>query len=248
VRDRTLLWDGCLNVRDLGGHPTDDGRETRWGRVVRADSVRQLSDDGWASLADYGVRTIVDLRLQSELDADPPAELPVDVVHIPLMPELGTPFWGEIDELTLSIDDPVAERREVYLTFFERRPHEFAEAVRAVAAAPGGAVLVHCQGGKDRTGLVVALLLRLARVPIAEIAHDYAISEERLADDSAAWIAQAETDRDRTLRTRIVAAPAEAMQLVLEELERRHGSVAAYLRRGGTATADLDRVRSRLVD
>src|SRR5262249_24471543 len=74
---RELAWDGCLNVRDLGGHPTDDGGETRYGAVVRADSVRQLSDAGWAALVEYGVDTIVDLRMDQELAADPPADLPV---------------------------------------------------------------------------------------------------------------------------------------------------------------------------
>jgi len=75
-RSRDLLWDGLLNVRDLGGHPTEDGGETRYDSIIRADSVRQLSDQGWAALVDYGVQTIVDLRTNDELAADPPGELP----------------------------------------------------------------------------------------------------------------------------------------------------------------------------
>ena len=79
-RSRNLAWDGLLNARDLGGHPTGDGGETRWGQVVRADSVRQLSDEGWQAVVDYGIRTVVDLRSDEELAADPPAELPVGAV------------------------------------------------------------------------------------------------------------------------------------------------------------------------
>src|SRR5919204_1655163 len=82
-RSRDLVWEGLLNVRDLGGHSTEDGGETRFGSVVRADSVRRLSNDGWAALVDYGVKTIVDLRANEELEADPPAELPVEVLHVP---------------------------------------------------------------------------------------------------------------------------------------------------------------------
>jgi protein-tyrosine phosphatase len=64
---RDLAWEGCLNVRDLGGHPTRGGSETGYGRVVRADSVRQLTDAGWKAVADYGIRTVVDLRGDYEL-------------------------------------------------------------------------------------------------------------------------------------------------------------------------------------
>jgi hypothetical protein len=77
---RDLVWDGCLNVRDLGGLPTEDGATTRFGSVVRADNVRKLSEDGWRALTEYGVTTIVDLRLADELAEDPPRELDLDVV------------------------------------------------------------------------------------------------------------------------------------------------------------------------
>ncbi len=64
MRTRELVWDGCVNVRDLGGLPTEDGRVTRFGAVVRADNVRRLSDAGWEALAGYGIRRIIDLRWQ----------------------------------------------------------------------------------------------------------------------------------------------------------------------------------------
>ena len=71
------------------------------------------------------------------------------------------------------------------------------------AQAPEGAVVVHCHGGKDRTGIVVALLLRLAGVPIDEIAADYAISGERLRPRHEQWFASAESDEERTRIERI---------------------------------------------
>jgi protein-tyrosine phosphatase len=67
LRDRNLAWEGCYNVRDLGGHATEEGRETRFGSIIRSDSVRNLSEPGWEALADHGVTTIVDLRIRSEL-------------------------------------------------------------------------------------------------------------------------------------------------------------------------------------
>ena len=95
-RSRDLIWDGLLNVRDLGGHPTEDGGETRFGSIVRADSVRHLSDEGWAELVDYGVKTVVDLRADEELAADPPAKLPVEVLHVPFM-ETDASDWKAIE-------------------------------------------------------------------------------------------------------------------------------------------------------
>jgi protein-tyrosine phosphatase len=95
VRPRELAWEGCLNVRDLGGLPTEDGGETRYGRVVRADSVRQLTDAGWQAVADYGVRTVVDLRGDYELRDDPPDKLPFEVVHVPFM-EANEKEWDSI--------------------------------------------------------------------------------------------------------------------------------------------------------
>jgi hypothetical protein len=59
---RDLTWDGCLNVRDLGGLPTADGGETRSGAIVRADSVQQLNKAGWQALVDHGIGTVIDLR------------------------------------------------------------------------------------------------------------------------------------------------------------------------------------------
>ena len=85
-----LDWEGCLNVRDLGGLPTEDGRRTRAARVVRADNVRRLTDAGWRSLAEHGVTRIVDLRWPEELAEDPPRDVEIDVVHVSLLGESAT--------------------------------------------------------------------------------------------------------------------------------------------------------------
>ncbi|HEY6017128.1 MAG TPA: tyrosine-protein phosphatase, partial [Gaiellaceae bacterium] len=82
---RVLAWDGCVNVRDLGGLPLEDGGETAYRVVVRSDSVRTLTDAGWEALAAYGVERVVDLRFEEELAEDPPRELDVEVVHVPLL-------------------------------------------------------------------------------------------------------------------------------------------------------------------
>jgi protein tyrosine/serine phosphatase len=249
LQPRDLVWDGCLNVRELGGLPTRDGGATRLGVVVRADSVRQLSDEGWQALVDHGIRTVVDLRGHAERDEDPPAELPVEVVHVPFF-ESGDTEWEEIstelDAAAAAAPDASTATREVYLIFLERFRSNVAAAVRAVANAPAGGVVIHCVGGKDRTGLLSAFLLHLAGVDDEEIAADYALSEERLRPRHEAWFEAAENEEELERLRRIAQTPAASMSGVFAELERRYGGVERYLRGAGVTVEELELVRARL--
>ena len=249
LQPRDLVWDGCLNVRDLGGLPTRDGGETRFGAIVRADSVRQLSDEGWQALVDHGIRTVIDLRGDHELAEDPPAELPVDLVHVPFM-EADEAEWEEIgpelDAAVAAAPDVATATRDVYLIFLERFRSNAAAAVRAVADAPEGGIVIHCAGGKDRTGLLSAFLLHLAGVADDEIAADYALSEERLRPRHEKWFAAAETEEELERLRRISQTPAASMVGVFGELERRYGGVEPYLRGAGVTDEELELVRARL--
>jgi protein-tyrosine phosphatase len=246
-RVRTLTWDGCFNVRDLGGHVTADGRVTRFGRVVRADSVRRLSEDGLQALREYGVRTVVDLRYHAELEADPPHDLDVEVVHLSLFGHPDDERWAELDALGSAAGDG-GFTKVVYLEVLEEHRANLAAAVAAVGHASPGAVVVHCQEGKDRTGLVTALLLRLAGVPRSNVALDYSLSELNLAEHLDAWVAASPDEEERERRRRVSATPADAMEGVLAEIDRRYGDVAAYLRAGGASEEDLRAACVRLLD
>jgi protein tyrosine/serine phosphatase len=249
LQPRDLVWEGCLNVRDLGGLPTRDGHETRFGAIVRADSVRQLSDEGWRALVDHGVRTVVDLRGEHELLEDPPAELPVDVTHVPFMEA----DEAELQEMRQDLDAAVAAApdvatatRDVYLIFLERFRSNVVEALRAVARAAEGGIVIHCVGGKDRTGLLSAFLLHLAEVPEEDIAADYALSEERLRPRHERWFAAAETAEELERLRRIAQTPAASMIGLFAELERRYGGVKEYLRGAGVTSEELALARARL--
>ena len=249
LQPRDLVWDGCLNVRDLGGLPTLDGGQTRLGAVVRADSVRQLTDEGWQALVDHGIRTVVDLRGHDERAEDPPAGLPVEMVHVPFF-EADDAEWHEIsaelDEAVAAAPDVQAATRDVYVIFLDRFRENVAAAVRAVANSPEGGLVIHCVGGKDRTGLLSAFLLHLAGVGDEEIAADYALSEERLRPRHEAWFAAAETDEELERLQRIAQTPAASMVGVFAELERRYGGVESYLRVAGVTDEELELVRARL--
>ena len=226
-----------------------DGGETRFGALVRADSVSQLSEAGWEALTAYGVRTVLDLRGEHERDDDPPGDLPVEVLHVPFM-KASEAEWEaiaeEIEAAATAAPDVATSTRDVYLIFLERFRANVAAALKAVAHAPEGGVVVHCVGGKDRTGLLVAFLLHLAGVPDEEVAADYALSEERLRPRHETWFEAADSEEELERLRRIAQTPKEAMLGVFVELERRHGSVEGYLRSTGLTDDELDRLRVRL--
>ena len=245
---RDLDWEGLHNVRDLGGHPTEAGGETKFGAFVRADNVDRLTDAGWRALVEYGVRTVVDLRFADEREVDPPVDLPIVSIHTPLVPNLSHPDWSEIHALSMAVELPESTR-VVYLEFLERYRDRFGSVVGAIASADEeGAVVFYCMAGKDRTGLIAALLLSIAGVERRAIAEDYALSGENLRPLLDMWIETAGDDDERALRTRIGAAPAEAMLGVLDTLEVQYGGTEEYLRGAGVTDDQLGRVRARLVE
>ncbi|ASR38331.1 hypothetical protein BAY61_28735 [Prauserella marina] len=173
--DRHLTWEGCFNVRDLGGLPTASGKLTLRGSIVRGDAPDHLTARGWKSLWTYGIRTIIDLRGEEERDsasADRPSEL--TTIRIPLDDHDDTEFWVRWSN---GLDcTPL-----YYKAFIDRFPSTVVGVLGTIADTTSGSVLVHCAGGRDRTGLVALLLLAIAGASPETIAADYALSAQRLA-------------------------------------------------------------------
>ena len=228
TRARVLAWDGCINVRDLGGLPLEDGGETRFRVVVRADSIRTLTDAGWRALSAYGVRLAVDLRGDDELADDPPAGAQIEVARAPMSG----------NEVAVVREWP--SMRAAYAGLLDRFQREFAATVVTVSRSESP-VVIHCQGGRDRTGLASALILRLAGVPLDTIAADHALSDEHWAPRNEEWCAEAPDGWERERRQRIVQPAGRTMVEVLGELD-----VRAYLLAGGANEDDLDRLVVRL--
>ena len=242
-----LAWEGCLNVRDLGGLPTEDGRRTRTGAVVRSDNVRALTDAGWRSLADHAVTRIVDLRWPEELAEDQPRDVDIDVVHVSVLGERWDEEYGRELDASLDETEDVADHYAwSYVEFLERHRDRFGRAFAAVADAQG-TVVVHCMGGKDRTGIVSALLLRLAGVSHDVIGKDYAVTAANLEPSTSQWIPKIADEAERAKWEKLRDTPAGAMVRVVQEIEHRYGDVASYLRAAGLSDEQVDRLRERLV-
>lgn len=144
---RHLDWDGCFNVRDLGGLPTAGGATTRWGAVVRADALSGLTSAGWAALVEHGVRTVVDLRDDDELADDAvPRPRGVTTIHVALDGNEDRDFWDAWD------CGPQFGTPLYYLPHLTRMPDRSVAVLTAIARAGPGGVAFHCGAGRDRAG------------------------------------------------------------------------------------------------
>jgi protein tyrosine/serine phosphatase len=159
---RALDWEGCLNVRDLGGVALENGGETRYGVLFRADNLGRLTAEGWRTFGEHGVTRVVDLRWPEERAGDPPRDSDVEVVPVSVLGEYDPNFDDGASDF-LPQRDVAGFRARMYAEALEAHRSLFVEALAAIADADGP-VVFHCAGGKDRTGLVAAVLLRLAGV------------------------------------------------------------------------------------
>jgi protein-tyrosine phosphatase len=242
-QDRRLRLPGTMNLRDVGGYPAA-GRggagagTVRWRTLLRSDALHRLDDSGRAALAGLGLRTVVDLRTGSEVSAAPSA---VDgtgarTFHVPLFdaeaigrlpPELAAIYRHMIDDCGAAIAGAIGR-------------------LCGDGALPG---LVHCTAGKDRTGLVVALVLEVIGVPDEIIAADYAMSEAYLDTRPGSAISRirAISGVGRWLDLGALGASPQVIHDALARIRARSGTVADYLIGNGLTERDLGNLRAALV-
>lgn len=241
---RFVEWEGLVNARDLGGLPVRGGGSTASARVYRADNVAHLTRRGWSQVEAAGVTGVVDLRLAKDRSGEhSPAGIAVK--RISLFGD-GAPDWTLENDVRAAHDDVEALTR-FYAHTLRLRGQQLAEIISAIADAAPGGLVVHCFVGKDRTGLVVALLLQLAGVPDDAIVEDYALSANRVASLVDTWIAQGHDEAERTYRARISGAPRDAMARTLELLDTQYGGATGYLTAAGVTDDTLDRAAARLL-
>ena len=237
MTDRHLHWDGCHNVRDLGGLPTADGGRIRHGALVRADALERLTARGWAALEAHGVRTVIDLRNDDEVGADDAPRPPgLMTLHLPLDGMEDTEFWRHW------IERPEFGTPHYYGPWLERFPERAARVVAAIAHARPGGVAYHCGIGRDRTGLITLLLLAFAGVPPEAVTEDYALSVDRvpvLLEQLGAPEHSAELEAFYAERA---TTPAEGFAGVLAGLDAE-----TYLRGAGLGVGDLAALRARML-
>lgn len=230
------MFPDLLNVRDLGGYPTTDGAVTRRRSLLRADDLAQLSPRGLQALTEYGLETVLDLRWPEEIAAAPspvPRRLPrVRYVSVSLL-AANPEEWGALGGY--------CAKEEWKCTVLERLQPQLKSALAVIAEAGPGPLLFHCVAGKDRTGVIAALLLALADVVPAAIAADYAASTENLRE---AYLRRY-PDGDPQAIVEAVRCPEDAVYNMLDYLQRA-GGTSGYLAGIGLGSEEIARLRARL--
>ena len=236
--DRVLRWDACINVRDLGGLPAAHGAVAH-GALVRSDALHRLTGDGLAALVAHGVRTVIDMRTPEEVEARPdPLEVTLRVAHCHIA--------QQTEDVWTAIGRGV-DRVSFDTSALERCASRFAAIAEAVAGASEGGVLIHCEVGKDRTGLMTMLLLDLVGTPAREIAADYALTGPALAPLFTELIATATVAERRARLEEEARCRPEVSHAILSWLRKRYGGAEAYLLAGGVASRSLERIRERML-
>ncbi|HJQ42119.1 MAG TPA: tyrosine-protein phosphatase [Jatrophihabitantaceae bacterium] len=264
---RWIDLDGAVNVRDLGGLETDDGRIVQRDRLIRSDNLQALSEHDVRTLVDdHHVRSVADLRTGVEVASEGPGPLTrepgVVIEHYSLFPEAG----HNTDVAALDDDGPVVlpwqnlppdasgsteapkSASDFYLRYLLDRPDSVIDTLRLIAKTDG-ATVVHCAAGKDRTGVVVAIALAEVGVRRAAIIDDYAMSAERIHEIFARLRASDTYSDDLSDATVDKHAPRDTtMQHLLDAIDEVHGGVPAWLRKHGWTDEDAEALRRRLLD
>jgi protein-tyrosine phosphatase len=240
---RHVDFEHLHNVRDLGGLYGREGRRVRPGVLYRADSLAKLDGEDLERFRALGVRTVIDLRYPWEIEARGRIPESVDVQYYNLSIEHRPYDQAEIDPDV----DPWRFLADRYAEVAADGAVALRGVLETIAAANDGAVVFHCASGKDRTGIVAALVLTILGVSDADIAADFALTElatDRLVAD---WHA---ANPGRVLRWPSYArAPEAIMQHFLADLADAHGTVDAYITDELGVTDDVrDALRSRLLE
>jgi protein-tyrosine phosphatase len=254
---RLLPLQGGRNFRDLGGYATADGRRVRWRRLFRSGTLTHLTPADQSMLTVLGIRTVCDLRTTAERNAEPSFWAPAAGAVM---------TWDyELDRGAVMgafrVGTPTPERvRAAIMEFYLTAPEDFADRLSAIFRSLGAQqvpLVVHCTAGKDRTGVVAAIVLRALGVSAQAVVEDYALSD-RLIDfealygagsrqRSGSWGFIAELSPE--IRAPLLASEPAYLEATLDTLDQRYGSLEGYLAsRLGVTHADLAQIRDLYLD
>ncbi|GAC1315482.1 MAG: hypothetical protein NVSMB12_11190 [Acidimicrobiales bacterium] len=244
--DRSIAFDAVFNFRDLGGYPTQGGATTRWRRLFRADGLNRLQDHEAEQVRALGIRTVIDLRTPEEAEAHgrfPQAIAPVEYHSLPLFDV--QPDWSGFQE-----PDAPGFLADRYVEMLETGRASVATALHLLAEPAAYPLVFHCAAGKDRTGILAAVVLGLLDVPDAVIIEDYALSHEA-TQRMFAWVRANGREADSTYQAppaSVIAALPDTMARFLGHLAETHGGPAGLVADLGIEPAVVKQIQAQLLD
>ncbi|MFF2387258.1 tyrosine-protein phosphatase [Agromyces sp. NPDC058104] len=233
---------GTFNFRDVGGLPARGG-VVRDGVLYRSDGLYRLGEAGKSELRELGIGIVIDLRDENEAKMMPDDldGLEVEVLRLPVFEGSGASQGAGGISLEALYERIVTQHASVVVS-----------ALREIANAGDRAVIVHCTAGKDRTGVVVALALMAVGADRESVIDDYARTEANLAgewlEEMVEMIGRYGVPDTPALRTLMGGSPREAIEGVLDSVERAHGSTREYLLASGLELGELAALETLLVE
>ena len=246
--NRRIGLEHVHNFRDLGGYPTAAGKVTKWDTLFRSDGLYRLrSAEDIARVQQLKLRSVIDLRTQREQDDQgifPTAEISVTFHHLSIVDVT----WS--DSETPDITDPVEFLVWGYRDMLEIGATRFAEAMRVLSQETALPAVFHCAAGKDRTGVLAALILASLGVDDEHICADYGLTRDAMQRWTV-WAKQHQPElakRFATMPPVFLAADPEAMRIILEDLHDKFGSVANYVREIGVEPETIASLKHLLLE
>jgi protein-tyrosine phosphatase len=240
--ERIIDLQGAVNFRDLGGYATADGQRTRWRVLFRADGLSELTEPDLSILRELGIRTVVDLRSgqeveQSRFNVD---AHPVTFHHFPFIKAL--PNAEEFERAPGFLGTQ-------YTEMLDMATPQIVGALAALAADGALPAVFHCTAGKDRTGLLSALVLSLLGVPEETVVADYALSGAAMARLRAKLIEKYPDGKSLIADSdAIFSADPSNMVTLFAHLRARYGTVAGYAAEVGVTAEVVANLRRSLLE
>ena len=249
---RHIPLDGNYNVRDIGGYPTNTGGTTRWKIFLRSDSMGSLTTSDQDTLIAYGIKSVIDLRTTLETQTDPNVfydSRKATYRHFNIVGDVPTVPEDE----WVKIGVPASRIVTMYTRWLDRRQPQIAETLGTLADTINQPAIYHCAGGKDRTGVISALLLGLAGVPRDTIVSDYSLTAKYLfrrtldgRDRSDNVVLEAEKDINSPKDFEDEFCPPGGMEGTLDHLDKVYGGIEAYTRVIGLTENQIGSIRDAL--
>ena len=245
MRDRGIALKGTYNVRDLGGYSTLEGKSTRWSRLLRGGNTWDLPKEDVEVLLSYGLESVIDLRHEEEALNWPSVFRDRTDVHYENISLRSGELWQAFQS-----DGGGGGMAGWYIFFIERAQKEIGAALTALCnRVLDGCTLIHCNAGKDRTGVTAAIALRTLNVPVETIAEDYALSWQYLQPVREKLQREAfEKGEDPKAALRGWSANPETMTTTLDHIESRHGGIVAYLDSIGVDDSSRKNLRESMLE
>ncbi len=239
--ERFILLEGCFNFRDLGGYPARDGRAVKWRRLFRSDALDHMTEGDVEYVANtLGVVTVVDLRNPDQGQNCP---FPSAQYHnIPFLEGIPTGVLRDTDQ------DPVERLTATYLWILRNAGERIGDALTTLAKGDSLPAVVHCSAGKDRTGVLSALVLGILGVSQKDIIEDYTTTNQVITEIIHRLSAVPGNEHLRSRPATYFQAHPKVMEVVLAEIQSVYGDAVNYVKAHGVSESTIGQLQSVLLD